>query len=110
MPISKLYNISKCYNDVYNGSTFSREEDKTIYLNAHLFYKGWSVIVDYEHALHIYEKGDYNPNKEVPVEMYSREFGDYSLEFVKLDDTYGKVDMVELVKTIEKVIEYYKED
>lgn len=104
MPISKLYNIAKRYNNAYNGTAFFEEENKTVYLNAHFVYKGVSVIVDYEHTLHLYEKGDYDPNKEVPIEMYSKEYGDYALGFVKLDDVYRKVDMVELIKAVEKMI------
>ena len=104
MPINKLYNIGKRYNNAHNGTAFFEEENKTVYLNAHFVYKGVSVIVDYEHTLHIYKKGDYDPDKEVPVEMYSKEYGDYILEFVRLDDVYKKVDMVELIKIIEKAI------
>lgn len=110
MAINKLHTLDKYYGCARNGMAFSEEENETVYLNAHLFYKGWSVIVDYERVLHFYEKGSYDPSREVPVEFYSRELGYCIWEFVKLDDAFGKVDMAELVKTIEKVIEYCKED
>lgn len=85
-------------NNVFNGMT---EDGKLT--NAHLSYKGLSVIIDYEWRLHSYSfvpeehKGDI-----VPVEVYPYK-DDAEWFFVKLDDEFKKADMQEIISTIDNL-------
>lgn len=73
--------------------------------NAHLAYKGRSVIVDYEWCLHLYEK-DFQAkavNTIVPFEVYPCR-GDVGVSYAKLS-TYNKVDLSDLISKLDNIIE-----
>lgn len=82
-------------NTPFNGR-FRRKK-----LNAHLSYRGKSVIVDYEHCLH-----DYSPIPEgiVPFEVYPYS-GDVAIGCAKLDSDFHKVDLEDLIKELDKLLE-----
>lgn len=70
-------------------------------LNAHLSYRGKSVIVDYEHCLH-----DYSPIPEgiVPFEVYPY-YSDIAVGYAKLAEGFHKVDLEDLIKELDKLLE-----
>lgn len=86
--------------------------------NAHLFYKGKSVIVDYEYSLHTYSKSElWNPD-EVFVEIYPV-FGGFwdnerteMIQDIKLFSVKrgknGNIDMEDLTLQLENAIEEEK--
>ena len=86
-------------NSVYNG--MYSKENKRYYTNCHISYKGRSVIVDYEHILHIYSS---IPENTVPVEMYP--YGnDIYLTYINLDEEFHKVDIEALIKDLDEALE-----
>jgi hypothetical protein len=85
----------KILNNVING--MSRHQ----FTNAHLSYKGRSVIIDYEHCLHAY---DSIPENMVPIEMYPY-YGDIYISYCKLDAEYHKVDIEDLIRDIDEALE-----
>lgn len=70
-------------------------------LNAHLSYKGKSVIVDYEYCLHCYT--DTHDGK-VPFEVYPY-YSDIAVGYAKLDSKVNKVDLEDLIKELDKLLE-----
>ena len=85
----------KVLNNVVNG--WSRHQ----LTNAHLSYKGRSVIIDYERCLHIYEN---IPENTVPIEMYPYS-SDVYVSFCRLDEEYHKVDIEDLIRDINDALE-----
>lgn len=81
-----------------NGFLRNEETNKRSLTNAHIAYKNRSVIVDYEHCLHYYDKQI--PEGTVPVEMYPYQ-DDISLTYVKLGK-YGKVDIEDLIRVLDE--------
>lgn len=70
--------------------------------NAHLSYKGKSIIVDYEHCIHDY---DYITKNCVPCSIYPyKESEEYSFD-VKLDPYYKKVNIEDLIHRVDELLE-----
>lgn len=75
--------------------------------NAHLSYKGRSIIIDYEWCLHPYDL-DYDINKKsegfVPFEVYP--YRDCIYEgYIHLDNDFKKADIGELISILDEIIE-----
>ncbi len=91
----------KIYSKAWNGLGWDELGNQSEILNAHLSYKGRSVVIDYEKILHSYEALE--PGI-VPVEMYP--YGDdVYLGFVHLDPKFKKADMSELIELLDDAIE-----
>ena len=78
--------------------------------NAHFFYKGRSVIIDYEWCLHSYDVYDdfkKRTNDYVPFEVYPYG-GDVYVGYVNANNSFNKADMSELISILDDIIE--KED
>ena len=74
-------------------------------LNAHLSYKGRSVIIDYEFCLHCYsELKRSSMNKFVPFEMYPYGYNDIYVGYVEVDKTFHKADMEKLIELLNEAI------
>ena len=82
------------FNGTNNGHT----------LNAHLSYKGRSVIIDYEFCLHIYSNIRPSRNDFVPFEMYPYGYGDIYVGYVEVDKTFHKADIEKLIEILDKAI------
>lgn len=68
--------------------------------NAHLSYKGRSIVVDYEHILHVY----FNiPQSYVPYEIYPYN-GDAYLDYAPLDKKLQKVDISNLLEKVDELL------
>lgn len=78
----------------YNGQANGR------FINAHLFYKGKSVIVDYEHCLHCYRS---IPEGTVPFEVYPYGY-DIIVDYAKLDEHFNKVNLEDLINRLDKLL------
>ena len=89
------------YFQAANGVGYSAGTMDGKFLNAHLSYKGRSVIVDYERYLHCYGHIDDNV---VPFEVYPYG-GDIYLGYAHINDKFGKVDIAELMKLIDEALE-----
>lgn len=75
--------------------------------NAHLSYKGRSVIIDYEWCLHAYNLDDMTNvmSKDlVPFEVYPHG-DDIYLGYVHTDSKYKKADISELISILDDIIE-----
>lgn len=92
------YNSSAGYKLVSNGMDKNME-----YTNAHLFYKGKSVIVDYEWTLHPYGVQRTIDEKIVPFEICPYD-GDIAVGCAKLDPRSNKVDLENLIQEIENIL------
>lgn len=87
------------YMDVKNGMHH--------YCNAHLSYRGRSVIIDYEWALHAYDSANVDKKKAanlVPFEVYPYDIDIY-VGYAKLDVEFGKVDLSDLISKLDKAID-----
>lgn len=72
--------------------------------NAHLSYKGHSVIIDYEWCLHHYASiEEKKANNVVPFEVYPYR-DDICVGYVKIDTTFNKVDLSDLISKLDKLI------
>lgn len=94
------------YFHAMNGIGYDKDGMDGTILNAHISYKGRSVIVDYEHCLHPYgHLADYDGNEKfVPFEFYP--YGDdIYVGYVPLDEKFGKADISELMKLIDEALE-----
>ena len=89
------------YNEVYNG--MMRKGNG--YANAHISYKGRSVIVDYEFCLHNYGFLKADDNEYVPFEMYPYGDGDIYMGNVPLDKEFKKADIVKLIELLDKALD-----
>lgn len=93
-------------NFIYNG-VYRDVNNKPHYCNAHLFYKGRSVIIDYEWTLHAYDSTKVDKKKAanlVPFEVYPYSTDIY-VGYVKLDVEFGKVDLADLISKLDEAIE-----
>lgn len=93
-------------DNVFNGAGVDDNGNKH-YCNAHLFYKGRSVIIDYEWYLHAYDLDNkINCMSEglVPFEVYPHG-DDIYVGFVPIDDQYKKADIVKLISILDDIIE-----
>lgn len=72
-----------------------------------MYYKGRSVIIDYEWYLHSYDiadKANYISEGLVPFEVYP--YGDdIYVGYVHTDSKYKKADISELISTLDNIIE-----
>ena len=73
-------------------------------LNAHLSYKGRSVIIDYEFCLHCYSELKRKSNDFVPFEMYPYGYNDIYVGYVEVDKTFHKADMEKLIELLNEAI------
>lgn len=94
---------NKKYTYAFNGMGRDNENNSEI-LNAHISYKGRSVIIDYEFCLHDYGELKNHRNEFVPFEMYP--YNDYGIHtgFVNVDKKFHKADMEELIKTLDEAL------
>lgn len=106
-----VYNSNKNNNikymeTMFNGR-FNDTNGKSHLCNAHLSYKGRSVIIDYEWCLHAYDLDDMtNIMSEglVPFEVYPHG-DDIYVGYVHTDSKYKKADISELISTLDDIIE-----
>lgn len=77
----------------YTGNgKYKDSNNKRHFCNAHLSYKGRSIIIDYEWILHDYGSTDVNKKKAanlVPFEVYPYDIDIY-VGYAKLDTEFGK--------------------
>lgn len=92
------------YFHASNGIGYDETGNNGDYLNAHLSYKGRSIIIDYEFYLHSYDTLKSKDNKFVPFEMYPYG-GDIYVDYVPLDERFGKADISKLIEIIDKALE-----
>lgn len=92
----------KVFNGMYSINGITK------YSNAHLSYKGKSVIIDYELCLHSYPKG-IDISKVVPVEVYPYN-EDVTWKLIEVDKRFRKVKLDKLTAWLDKIIseEYVK--
>ena len=92
----------------YTGNGRYRDSNNKRHLcNAHLSYKGRSVIIDYEWILHVYDNSDIDEGKAanlVPFEVYPYAT-DIHVGYAKLDTRFGKVDLSDLISKLDEAIE-----
>ena len=72
-------------------------------LNAHISYKGRSVIIDYEFCLHPYDHLEMDRNKVVPFEVFPYD-GDIYVGYVEVDDEFHKADIGKLIEAIDEAL------
>lgn len=90
------------YNSAINGIGYVNGNNGEI-LNAHISYKGRSVIIDYEFCLHNYNSLRDNKNKFVPFEMYP--YGDdVYVGHVEVDDMFHKANIGKLIEILDEAI------
>ena len=106
-----VYNSNKNNNIKYMETMFNGRYNYTNgeshFCNAHLFYKGHSVIIDYEWCLHAYDLDDMtNVMSEglVPFEVYPHG-DDIYVGYVHTDSKYKKADISELISILDDIIE-----
>lgn len=91
------------YNSALNGIGYVNGNNGEI-LNAHMSYKGRSIIIDYEFCLHLYSDLKKDRNKFVPFEIYP--YGDdIYVGYVGVDEDFHKADIEKLIKEIDKALE-----
>ena len=92
----------------YTGNGKYRDSNNKRHLcNAHLSYKGRSVIIDYEWILHAYDSANVDKKKAanlVPFEVYPYDIDVY-VGYAKLDTEFGKVDLADLISKLDEAIE-----
>lgn len=92
----------------YTGNgKYKDSNNKRHFCNAHLSYKGRSIIIDYEWILHDYDSTDVNKKKAanlVPFEVYPYDINIY-VGYAKLDTEFEKVDLVDLISKLDEAIE-----
>lgn len=90
---------------MYNGKYIDTNGKKHM-CNAHLFYKGCSVIIDYEWFLHCYDRDDEAKKRSeglVPFEVYPYE-NDIYVGYVHTDSHFGKADISELTSILDNIL------
>lgn len=90
---------------MFNGK-YIDDNGKKHLCNAHLSYKGRSVIIDYEWFLHYYDNKDEIKKRAeglVPFEVYPYK-DDIYVGYVHTDKHFGKVDIVELMAILDNII------
>lgn len=95
----KTFTTMANYIGVMNGMAYNTENNEREYLNAHISYKGRSIVIDYEHTLHPYPKQE----GFVPFEVYPYN-GDIAIGRVKTDERFGKADIASLLEEVEKLL------
>ena len=90
------------YNSALNGIGYVNGNNGEI-LNAHISYKGRSVIIDYEFCLHCYSNLEKDRDKFVPFEFYP--YGDdIYVGYVEVDENFHKADIGKLMKEIDEAL------
>ena len=85
----------------FGNGMIIKENSQREYTNAHLYYKGMSIIIDYEKILHVYSDAVMNDNNIIPFEIYP--YGDdIHVGYVTVDPHYHKVDIAEVLKQIDE--------
>lgn len=105
-----VYNSNKNNNirymkRMFNGRYYTNGEIRLC--NAHLSYKGRSIVIDYEWFLHAYDLNDkVNHIREglVPFEVYPHGYNVY-VGYVHIDSKYKKADISELISILDDIIE-----
>lgn len=89
----------------YTGNRRYRDSNNKRHLcNAHLSYKGRSVIIDYEWILHVYDNADEGKAANlVPFEVYPYAT-DIHVGYAKLDTRFRKVDLSDLISKLDEAI------
>lgn len=93
-------------DEVFNGACRDDNGNRH-YCNAHLSYKGRSVIIDYEWYLHAYDpddKANYISEDFVPFEVYPHG-DDIYVGYLHTDSQYKKADIGELISVLDDIIE-----
>lgn len=94
----------KHYFTSANGIGYDNTGNHGEILNAHISYKGRSIIVDYEFYLHCYDHVRSKEDTAVPFEMYP--YGDdIFVGYVPLDDKFKKADMGKLIEIVEEALQ-----
>ena len=73
------------------------------YTNAHLYYKGLSIIIDYEKTLHAYSDTLLDDDTTIPFEIYPYA-DDIYLGYAQVDPYFGAVDISEVLKQIDEAL------
>lgn len=90
------------FKNSYNG--FYTENGITKICNAHISYKGRSIIVDYEHCLHCYPPEVLSDSTKVPCEMYPYE-DDIVVFYAKVDEEHNSlVDIMDVILEANKCL------
>ena len=85
----------------YGNGMVIKENAKREYTNAHLSYKGLSIIIDYEKILHVYCDAVMNDDTIIPFEIYP--YGDgLHVGYVSVGPHFHKVDIAEVLKQIDE--------
>lgn len=80
--------------------------DEYCLCNAHISYKGYSIIIDYEWCLHAYDPDDKirkTTEGLVPFEVYPYKDSVY-VGYVHTDSNYRKADISELISALNSII------
>ena len=89
--------------ETHGNGWYTDDNGKRHLYNAHLSYKGRSVIIDYEWCLHPY-KAEQRVEGLVPFEVYP--YGDSVCRgYVHTDSKYEKADIGELILILDNIIE-----
>jgi hypothetical protein len=93
---------SSFFKNSYNG--FYTENGINKICNAHISYKGRSIIVDYEHCLHCYPPEVLSDKTKVPCEMYPYE-DDIVVFYAKMDKDHDSlVDIMDVILEANKCL------
>ena len=85
----------------FGNGMIIKENSQREYTNTHLYYKGRSVIIDYEKILHVYCDAVMNDNTIIPFEIYP--YGDdIHVGYTSVDPQFHKVDISEVLKQIDE--------
>lgn len=87
---------------IFNGR-YRDKIDRQHLTNAHLSYKGHSIIIDYEWCLHSYNLDSDKAEGFVPFEVYPYGDGIYR-GYIHLDDNFKKADIGELISILDDII------
>lgn len=92
------------YDSAINGIGYVNGRNNGEILNAHISYKGRSVIIDYEFCLHAYNRLENDRNKLVPFEMYPYGDDDIYVGYVEVDEMFRKANIGKLIEILDEVI------
>ncbi len=95
----------KSNNHICRNGRYTDSKGNYRLCNAHLSYKGHSVIIDYEWCLHHYSSiEEKKANNVVPFEVYP--YRDYfCVGYVKIGTTFNKIDLSDLISKLDNIIE-----
>ncbi len=90
-------------NPIFFGNGKMEKNSKISYTNAHLYYKGLSIIIDYEKTMHAYSDELMNDDTTIPFEIYPYA-DDLYLGYAQVDPYFGAVDISEVLKQIDEAL------